>query len=478
MSMRKASLVGVIVVAVVVAAVAHDNHGSSGGDAFDPNAPRQPSPVTAAAIALKTIEVDFGTIEETVRLSGVVRASPERRFAVSAPVEGMLAFLDGADPAAVWLQTGDLVKRGDTVAVLHSPRLAQLVHEQLKTEVEYEHARSEVATSRASIQTLSKQVESAERQAALAEQEVARLKAGTDAVGANMRAQREAAAIQARTQVDALAAARDQQVRELESMQRRAEASGRAAAALRNVIAMVVNGPMGSGDAPWPGAGEDPVGVIKLRSPIDGMIVRRGSRGGGAEDRIPAIGQRVAEGDLLLEVVDYSQVQIEGELPESLAVALASSLAEHGPAESEHEVRVRSTIGGEVIVSGRIRSLSPVVDPIKRTSHLIIDAANDAGILRDGMYVDLSAVLRRNKSAIVVPLSAIVSDGPLRFVFVKHKDTYVKRDVRLGASDDRVVEVLEGIVPGDEVVVSGAYSLSQLRPVGAAVPMDDHGHNH
>ena len=478
MSMWKIGSVGVVAVAVVVAALAHENHGSSGGDTFDPNAPRQPSPVTAAAIALKTIEVDFGDIEETVRLSGVVRASPDRRYAVSAPVEGLLASLGGSDTGAPWLQTGDRVKRGDVVAVLHSPRLAQLVHEQLKSEVEYEHARSEVATSTASIQTLARQVESAERQAVLAEQEVARLKAGTDAVGANTLAQREAAAIQARAQVEALAAARDQQARELESMRRRAEASGRAAAALRNVIAMVINGPSGDGDAAWPGDNGDPVGIIRLRSPIDGMVVRRAPAGDDPAFRIPAVGQTVGEGDLLLEVIDYSQVQIDGELPESLAISLASSLSGRDSAAATHEVRIRTALGGDVIASGRIRSLSPVVDPVKRTSHLVIDAANDAALLRDGMYVDLSVVLRKEKSAIVVPLSAIVSDGPLRYVFVKEKDAYLKHDVRLGARDDRVVEVLDGLVPGDEVVVSGAYALSQLRPVGAPAPMDDHGHDH
>lgn len=487
MSMWKAGSIGVCAVAVVVAALAHDDH-FKGGDAFDPNAPRTPSPVTAAAIALKTIEVDFGDVEETVRLSGIVRPSPDRRFAISAPVEGMLAAL--GQPAADgqpsrWLQTGDRVKRGDVVAVLHSPRLAQLVHEQLRTEVEYEQARSEVATSEASIQTLARQIESTERQAVLAEQELARLKAGAEAIGANTLGQREAAAIQARAEVDALEAARAQQQRELESMRRRAEASGRAAAALRNVIAMVINGPTGDGDAAWPGSGEDPVGVIRLRSPIDGMVVLRddndedGADAGTRFARVPAVGQSVAEGDLLLEVVDYGQVQIDGELPESLALSLGTGLAGPEGSMNDHSVRIRGSRSGDVVASGRIRSLAPVVDPIKRTSHMVIDADNLHGHLRDGMYVDLTVVLRKSKSGVVIPRSAIVTDGPLRFVFVREKGAYVKHDVHVGAQDDRVVEVLDGLVPGDEVVISGAYALSQLRPAGAPAPAgDDHGHSH
>ena len=37
-----------------------------------------------------------------------------------------------------------------------------------------------------------------------------------------------------------------------------------------------------------------------------------------------------------------------------------------------------------------------------------------------------------------------------------------------GAGDDRVVEIVQGVAPGDVVVVRGAFSLSQLRGVASA----------
>jgi len=56
---------------------------------------------------------------------------------------------------------------------------------------------------------------------------------------------------------------------------------------------------------------------------------------------------------------------------------------------------------------------------------------------------------------------------------VKERDNvFKKRDIVPGAGDDRVVEVTKGLVPGDVVVIQGAYSLTQLRPkaVAAAPP--------
>jgi len=42
-------------------------------------------------------------------------------------------------------------------------------------------------------------------------------------------------------------------------------------------------------------------------------------------------------------------------------------------------------------------------------------------------------------------------------VFVRSGDTYTARPVRLGARDAGKVEVLEGLTPGEQVVVEQSY---------------------
>lgn len=61
-------------------------------------------------------------------------------------------------------------------------------------------------------------------------------------------------------------------------------------------------------------------------------------------------------------------------------------------------------------------------------------------------------------------VSSVVIDGPMHFVFVKDGEFYKKQDINPGYRDDRFVEILEGVLPGDVVVTRGAYSLTQLRP--------------
>ena len=55
----------------------------------------------------------------------------------------------------------------------------------------------------------------------------------------------------------------------------------------------------------------------------------------------------------------------------------------------------------------------------------------------------------------------------MHFVFIKSGEIFKKQDINPGVADDRVVEVLAGLAPGDVVVTQGAYSLTQLRPKAA-----------
>jgi len=61
---------------------------------------------------------------------------------------------------------------------------------------------------------------------------------------------------------------------------------------------------------------------------------------------------------------------------------------------------------------------------------------------------------------LAVPREAIVREGTRSYVFVrKVDDTFERRSVVLGRSDDVAVAILEGLMPNDIVAVSGAMAL-------------------
>jgi cobalt-zinc-cadmium efflux system membrane fusion protein len=71
--------------------------------------------------------------------------------------------------------------------------------------------------------------------------------------------------------------------------------------------------------------------------------------------------------------------------------------------------------------------------------------------------------VRVAKQAIVCPADAIIKSRSSRYVLVERKPgKYESRPVKLGLAKGKQAEVLEGVFPGDKVVVTGAYLLASL----------------
>jgi len=82
---------------------------------------------------------------------------------------------------------------------------------------------------------------------------------------------------------------------------------------------------------------------------------------------------------------------------------------------------------------------------------------NDDGLWRPGAAVKARIVVATQAAAQVVPLSALQSMDGKDVVFVRSGDTYTARPVRLGARDAGKVEALDGLTPGEQVVIEQSY---------------------
>lgn len=89
--------------------------------------------------------------------------------------------------------------------------------------------------------------------------------------------------------------------------------------------------------------------------------------------------------------------------------------------------------------------------------------------------VYLKGLTREN--VLSVPLDAVVEQMGEKFVFVKvDEHGYEKRNVKLGHSDGRAVEIVAGVTPGETLVVSGATFVRLAEQ--ATVAPEGHSHNH
>jgi len=104
--------------------------------------------------------------------------------------------------------------------------------------------------------------------------------------------------------------------------------------------------------------------------------------------------------------------------------------------------------------------LLPDVDENTRTVPALFHAENPDGLLRADMSLSVWIDVRHVENAVRIPAGAVVDENGLPTVYVMlDGETFQKRNVRLGISDGKYVEVLDGVQPGERVATTGAYAV-------------------
>ncbi|MDQ2640967.1 MAG: efflux RND transporter periplasmic adaptor subunit [Pseudomonadota bacterium] len=117
---------------------------------------------------------------------------------------------------------------------------------------------------------------------------------------------------------------------------------------------------------------------------------------------------------------------------------------------------------------GRIVYLSPLGSAATQSLTARVLLENQAGLWSPGLYVRGDVAVGESKVPLAVPAEAVqeLEAGPA--VYVEDADGFEARPVKLGRSDGRTVEVLEGLSGGDMVVVEGGFVLKAEQGKGEA----------
>ena len=103
---------------------------------------------------------------------------------------------------------------------------------------------------------------------------------------------------------------------------------------------------------------------------------------------------------------------------------------------------------------------------------------DNKGDLVSGSYVDVFLKASESGNGIFIPLSAVVEDQGVNYVFVQDDDdddAFIRREVKLGQSDGSNVLVKDGLKEGERIVVTGAV---HVKLAGVTSVPAGHTHNH
>ncbi len=179
---------------------------------------------------------------------------------------------------------------------------------------------------------------------------------------------------------------------------------------------------------------------VTVKAPADGVVMAV---------RVTVGATVTPGGEALLELGDPSRLQVVAQVPESDLRRIAVGQ------EAEVELPALATR-----VAARVESFNPRVDADSRRTDVYLALAQPVEGLRAGMLGQIA--LRVGAAAgLAVPVSAVlIKDGKRRVVYVERPDgTFEAREVTTGASRDGRVAILQGLAPGERVVVRGALLL-------------------
>ena len=205
-----------------------------------------------------------------------------------------------------------------------------------------------------------------------------------------------------------------------------------------------------------------PSAMFYVKAPASGQITQQHV----------TVGTTVEKSDILFSILDTDIVWVQGEVHED-TLALIQDKWQVGS-----EVRISVAAYPETIYTGKISGISDVVAPEEQTVHFWTEIENPDRQLRPGMFADQTIVLDKGVDVLSIPLDAVIEDGGSRFVFVAYGATYTRHEIVVGAKDDRYIEVRNGVLPGERVVVQGTHQLMRAMAAPTQVVDAQHGHPH
>ncbi len=194
------------------------------------------------------------------------------------------------------------------------------------------------------------------------------------------------------------------------------------------------------------------LGKLTIRAPFSGRVGFRSV----------SVGAYVQAGASLVHVEKIDKLKAAFSVPELFFQQLQPGQRVNVTADAVANENFEATIS----------AISPLVDINGRALQVRAELDNTANRLRPGMLIRI-AVRGPQRNAVTVPEAAIVprSNGVAVFTVTDAKAKEVK--VTMGKRTDGVVEILDGIKVGDEVIVAGNARLADGATVVAAKPLSN-----
>ena len=182
---------------------------------------------------------------------------------------------------------------------------------------------------------------------------------------------------------------------------------------------------------------------VSLPAPVSGTVITRSVN----------TGEVIAADKELMRIADLSSVWVIAQVYEK----------DLGKIRIGSGASITSDAYPGRVFRGQVSYVDPTIDQTTRTAQVRVELANPGQLLKIGMFVNVAFATLNGSEATtpVVPKTAVqnINNQQVVFVTTKEPNVFAMRPVRLGAENNGLFPVLEGLSTGEQVVTDGSFLL-------------------
>ena len=172
-----------------------------------------------------------------------------------------------------------------------------------------------------------------------------------------------------------------------------------------------------------------------ITSPMDGIIHRMDAK----------IGLQLSVGDPLAEILEIKRLKGVIGIPESDVSAVR-------PLETV-DISIQALNNKVISASKYYLSSSP--ETYARIYNLELEIDNSGGEILAGMFIRADIIKNQVDNTLTVPFYSVVSRNDEQYVFIEEDGIAKKRFVTLGIMEKWMVQVIEGLLPEEKLLIEG-----------------------
>ena len=188
-----------------------------------------------------------------------------------------------------------------------------------------------------------------------------------------------------------------------------------------------------------------------VRAPFSGLLGLRNV----------SLGAYITPAESLVELQQINPIKLEFDVPEKFMRDI----------QAGQEVSF-SIVGFNEPFQARIYATAPEISRTTRSFKVRARCPNTKGVLKPGNFAKVEVVTGVNTEATLVPTDAVIPVIDGQQLYVINNGLAEARSVVTGERRGIMMEIVEGVQPGDTVIVSGLLSISDGAPVAASSLVD------